>query len=319
MDPGELAGDPEPGLVEVRHLGGLQRGDDRRQRRRDKPGGPPGHRRDSAGRGRDAEQLAQRLAGAVPGQELPVPQIRADPGDPRPVLHRRGHPVRRLPAGDRPAAAPAGNHLMPGDLRPDRRHVDHLPPLGPGLFRAGQAPRRSRRSSAARAGSRGRADRPAPGSCPAGLPAGQACGRSSCAATSAPAYLARPRTAAGTSSSNWTAPAPSARRPALAGPLPACATPRSARPVLPAAAAACRWRHAALPAHRAHGAYRAHAALHQSRLRVIKTTRRAGLEDQETPAAKGRYRDLSSYGMASSHSVTDALRGMSCSRPTRST
>jgi hypothetical protein len=146
-------------------------------------------------------------------QELAVPQVPADPGDPRPVLHRRGHPVRRLPAGYRPAAVPAGDDLMLGDLRPDRRHVDHLPPLDPGLFRAGQA--------------RGAAARLVPDHAigpisqlqglPSAPPADQACGRSSYAATSAPACPARPRTAAGMSSSNWPALAPSARRPALAG------------------------------------------------------------------------------------------------------
>ena len=120
VHPGQLAGDPEPGLVEVRH-----------RRRRPAPariassaaaqrrGDPGDHAGDRARRDRDAEQLADRLAGAVAGQELPVPQVRARRGDPRPVLHRGAHPGRRRPRGDRAARAAAGDDPVLGHPRPD--------------------------------------------------------------------------------------------------------------------------------------------------------------------------------------------------------
>ncbi len=40
VDPGELPGDPEPGLIEVRHPGGGDRGADRFQRAAERPGDP---------------------------------------------------------------------------------------------------------------------------------------------------------------------------------------------------------------------------------------------------------------------------------------
>jgi hypothetical protein len=57
----------------------LQRGDEQ-------PGGLPRGGRERPGRRRAAEHLRKCLAGAVPGQELAMPQV--DPGahDPRPVL-----------------------------------------------------------------------------------------------------------------------------------------------------------------------------------------------------------------------------------------
>ena len=113
----------------------------------------PGHRGERARGRRAAEHLRHRGTGPVPGQELPVPQVRAQRGGPRPVLHRRGHPVRRPPPGARPAAAALQlDHLVLGDLGPHRRDLGHLPPLHPGLCRPVQARRRTRRSSPARAG-----------------------------------------------------------------------------------------------------------------------------------------------------------------------
>jgi len=63
----------------------------------------------------------------------PIPETRGPY-----VLHRRGHPLRRLAGRDRPAAAAPGDQLMLGDLGFDRRYLDHPPPLHPGLLRAGQ-------------------------------------------------------------------------------------------------------------------------------------------------------------------------------------
>ena len=98
VHPGELPGDPEPGLVEVRHLGGEQGRDDRIDCRGDEPGDLPRRHRDHR-RGRGAaEHVRQRLAGPVPGQELPVPQVRA---------HARRPAARTAPArSPRPARPP---------------------------------------------------------------------------------------------------------------------------------------------------------------------------------------------------------------------
>ena len=60
------------------------------------PGRAGGRRRDRPGGQRDAEQLGQRLRGAVLGQELPGVQVDDDRGDPRPVLHRRLRPRRAV-------------------------------------------------------------------------------------------------------------------------------------------------------------------------------------------------------------------------------
>ena len=66
------------------------------QRGRDQPGGLPRGGSERARRGHAAGQLGKRLAGPVPRQELAVPQVYAGAHDPRPILHRRGHPVRGL-------------------------------------------------------------------------------------------------------------------------------------------------------------------------------------------------------------------------------
>ena len=101
-------------------------------------------------RGRGAaEHLAQRGAGPVPRQELAVPQIGAQRRGPRPVLYRRGHPVRRVRPGALPAArAFPLDHLVLGDLRLDRRDLGHLPPLHaclPGARQPGAARAAGRR------------------------------------------------------------------------------------------------------------------------------------------------------------------------------
>lgn len=97
VHPGQLPAHPEPGLVEVDDIGRDQRLADGRQRRAQLPGDPLDHPRDRAGGDRNAEQVADRLAGPAPGQELAVPQVRARCGKARPVPHRGGHPCRSGP------------------------------------------------------------------------------------------------------------------------------------------------------------------------------------------------------------------------------
>ena len=65
-----------------------------------------------------------------------MPQV--DPGahDPRPVLHRRGHPVRGFRFGLAPAAAQQREHLVLGGHGLHRRDVDDLPALDRGHRRA---------------------------------------------------------------------------------------------------------------------------------------------------------------------------------------
>jgi len=123
----------------MRDRGGGDRAADRLQRRAERAGDPAGHGGDRVGGEGHAEQLGQDLAGPVAGQEVPVPQVRPDRGQPRPVLHRRGHPGRRRRAGHGPAAAAAGDELVLSHHRPGRRHVGHLPAYHPGQPGAGQA------------------------------------------------------------------------------------------------------------------------------------------------------------------------------------
>ena len=65
-----------------------------------------------------------------------MPQV--DPGahDPRPVLHRRRHPVRGIRLRLAPAAAQQGQHPVLGGLRLHRRDVDDLAALDRGHLRA---------------------------------------------------------------------------------------------------------------------------------------------------------------------------------------
>ena len=138
VDPGELPRGAEPGLVEVDDLAGDQVPGDRGQRGREEARGLPRGRGERAGRGRAAEQVRQCLAGAVPRQELAVPQV--DPGahDPVPVLDRRGHAVRGLRLRLAAAAALHRQHLVLGRHRLHRRDVDDLPPLDRGDRRVPQ-------------------------------------------------------------------------------------------------------------------------------------------------------------------------------------
>jgi hypothetical protein len=63
-----------------------------------------------------------------------VPQIRGERRDPRPVLRRRVHSLRRVRLGAVPAARAFHlDQLVLGDLRLHRRDLGHLPPLCPGL------------------------------------------------------------------------------------------------------------------------------------------------------------------------------------------
>jgi hypothetical protein len=149
MDPSQPPRDPEPGLVEVRHRHRDQRRPDGIQAAAQRAGDPLDHAGDRARGDRDAEQLAHRLAGAMPGQELPMPQVRARRRDPRPVLHWRGHPRRRGPGGHGAARAAAHHQPVLGDQGADvAGQIYHLAARGPGHRGAGQA------SAAARAPAR---------------------------------------------------------------------------------------------------------------------------------------------------------------------
>ena len=139
VHPCQRPGDAEPGLVEVHDLAGQQRLDDRADGGLDDRGDLlHGGGDDRRGR-RAAEHLAESGAGPVPRQELAVPQVRAERGQPRPVLRRRGHPVRGVRAGPRPAArALPLDHLMLGHDRPHLRDLGDLTPLRPCLHAAGE-------------------------------------------------------------------------------------------------------------------------------------------------------------------------------------
>ena len=92
-----------------------------------------------------AEQFGQRRRGALLGQELPDIQVEHDRGDPRPVLHRRPHPVRRRGAGGGPTPTVAGDELVLDDPHPKRWQVEHLTAFHPHLDSVGEV------SAAARA------------------------------------------------------------------------------------------------------------------------------------------------------------------------
>ena len=99
-----------------------------------------------ARRRRAAEHVSHRGARPVSRQELAVPQIDAQRGGPRPVPHRRGHPVRGPALGECPAAAAFPlDQPVPGDLGPHRRDLGYLPPFHTPLRR----PRQVRAASAA--------------------------------------------------------------------------------------------------------------------------------------------------------------------------
>jgi len=68
-------------------------------------GGRAGHRSDRARRHRRAEQVRQRLRGALLGQELPHIEVDHDCGDPRSVLDSSVNPSRGLRGVRTPAAA----------------------------------------------------------------------------------------------------------------------------------------------------------------------------------------------------------------------
>ena len=103
VHPVQLARHAQPGLVEPGHLGLGDPVADLVEEPVQPVGGAFGHRRHGAFGDRGAEQLGQRLRGALLRQELPDIQVEDDRGDPRPVLHRRAH---ALPARCRSVVAP---------------------------------------------------------------------------------------------------------------------------------------------------------------------------------------------------------------------
>jgi hypothetical protein len=132
MHPVQPAVHAEPGLVEPGHLG---RGDvvpHPLQEAAESPGGAGGDAGHRSGRQRDAEQLGQRLRGALLGQELPGVQVDDDRGDPRPVLHRGFRARRRCALGAVPAGAFPLDQLMVGHRDRDFRQVEDLAALHPG-------------------------------------------------------------------------------------------------------------------------------------------------------------------------------------------
>ena len=132
VHPVQPALDAEPGLVEPGHLAGGDLLAGTLQEPGQPPGGPGGDARHSPGRQRDAEQLSQRLRGALLGQELPGVQVHDDRGDPRPVLHRRLGALRGGGLGPLPAAAFPLDQLMLGHLDRDFGQVEDLAALHPG-------------------------------------------------------------------------------------------------------------------------------------------------------------------------------------------
>ena len=132
VHPVQPAVHPEPGLVEPGHLAGGDLLAGVLQEPAQPPGGAGGEPADRPGRQRDAEQLGQRLRGALLGQELPDVQVDDDRGDPRPVLHRRLRARRGRALGAVPAAAFPLDQLMLGHLDRDRRQVEDLAALHPG-------------------------------------------------------------------------------------------------------------------------------------------------------------------------------------------
>jgi hypothetical protein len=140
VHPRQLPRGPQPGLVEVRHLGpGDPVGDHRDHLIDDHLGGPGRPGRDRPGRHVRTEQVTQRRRSTPLGQELAVEQVHPDPGQPRPVLHRRVHPGRCGSLGDRPARAFPDDQIVLGHLQRDRLgQVEHLPRLHPDHSRTGQ-------------------------------------------------------------------------------------------------------------------------------------------------------------------------------------
>jgi hypothetical protein len=135
----QLPGHAQPGLVEPGHLGGGDPVGDLGEEPVEPGGGSRGHGGHGGIRHRGAEQLGQRLGGALLGQELPDIQIEHDRGDPRPVLDRGAHPLRRGAAGGGSARAAPRDELVLDHLHRHRRQVEHLPAFHPHLRRVHQA------------------------------------------------------------------------------------------------------------------------------------------------------------------------------------
>ena len=226
----------EPGLVEPGHLAGGDLPAGVLQEPAEPPGGAGGDRRDRPGRQRDAEQLGQRLRGALLGQELPGVQVDDDRGDPRPVLHRRLRALRGRGLGAVPAAAFPLDQLMLGHLHRGSGRSNTWRRSTPVTGRpARPAPQRPQQPGSWRISRSGLAACasvvPSCPSCPPGLrPLFFRSDAAAAAACPAPRW-----TAAWTSSAASGSAAPQAQRSAPA-PAPA---PTSARPArLPAPGAA---------------------------------------------------------------------------------
>lgn len=131
MDPVQPVRHAQAGLVEPDYLG---RGDavcDLLDKPLEPVRGTLGHGGHGGVGDRGAEQLGQRLGGALLRQELPHIQIEDDRSDPRPILHWRCHTLRRGTARGNPTGAAACDELVLGDPHRHRRQIEHLPPLHP--------------------------------------------------------------------------------------------------------------------------------------------------------------------------------------------
>ena len=139
VHPGQLPRHAETSLIEMRHFRLDEGRDDGVECRGDRSRGFLRHGGQRARRRRAAEHVSHCGARPVSRQELAVPQIDAQRGGPRPVLHRRGHPVRGPALGECPAAAafPLDQPVL-GDLGPHRRDLGYRPPFHTPLRRPGQ-------------------------------------------------------------------------------------------------------------------------------------------------------------------------------------
>jgi hypothetical protein len=117
----------------VRDTAGRELGGDLGQERA-QPASGAGHRRcDGSRADGGAEDLREGVGGAAPGQELSLEQVDHDRLGHRPVLHGCAGVVGGRGAGDVPAPAPAGEHLVFDDVDRDRGDVEDLGPGGAGL------------------------------------------------------------------------------------------------------------------------------------------------------------------------------------------
>jgi hypothetical protein len=129
VDPAELPGDPEPGLVGVGDRRGGEPVTQRAQERLGVVGGLTGPGVQAARGDGGAEQVGHGLRGPLVGQQLTGGQIDAGRTDPRPVLRGRVHPFRGGGHGGGPARAEPVFDAVFGDFDEFGGQVEDLPGL----------------------------------------------------------------------------------------------------------------------------------------------------------------------------------------------